>query len=162
MGMFAACFLQDLREWPREMIFDEFAGQILTFPNMSHAKRILMVDDAEDHLLVCKIVLELRGYEVLTLPGIVTMEDLFETVYTLRPDLIFTDYEKPGVSGEKVIRMTKSVPRFHDIPVIFFSAMLNLEEMAHDAGANDWLCKPFKTEQLLAMVNRHLLKGVIL
>ena len=123
---------------------------------MRCAKRILMVDDQEDHLLICKIVLELRGYEVLTFPGIGTMDYLFETVYSFRPDLIFTNHEMPGISGEKVIRMMKAIPRFHDIPIIYFSAMLNVEAMAHDSGANDWLSKPFQMEKLLAMVNRYV------
>ena len=115
-----------------------------------------MVDDTEDHLLVCKIVLELRGFHVLTLPGMATMEDLFETGYSFRPGLIFTDYEMPCLSGEKVIRMIKATPRYHDIPIIYFSAMSNLQQLADEAGANDWLFKPFKTEELVAMANRHL------
>jgi CheY-like chemotaxis protein len=85
---------------------------------MSPSKKVLVIDDAEDHLLICKLVLEHWDYEVLPLRGIASLEELFEVVFSYSRDLIFTEQDMPGLDGEQIVRMLKRVPQFKHIPAI--------------------------------------------
>jgi len=121
---------------------------------MSADKKVLVIDDAEDHLLICKLVLEHRGYEVLTLPGVESMEQLFESVYSFQPDVIFTDHDMPGINGEDIVRMLKQVPQFSDIPIIYLSGNEKIDQLTEQSGADDFVPKPLKIPEFLSVLTR--------
>ncbi len=75
-----------------------------------------------------------------------------------KPDLIILDIMMPDMDGLQVCRLLKADPRLNVIPVVMVTA-LNKEEdrvNALDAGADDFLSKPFEAEELQAVVERAL------
>ena len=90
---------------------------------MESIKRVLLIDDDLDHLLICNLLLRRKGYEVLTLAGCENMEELTEAVRTFRPDLIFLEHDMRGICGMELTQMLKSHSEFKKIPVIYFSGL---------------------------------------
>ncbi len=114
-------------------------------------KKILLIDDNADHLLVCKLIFERNGYEVLVLLG---CEELIKAVDIFGPDLIFMDHNMPGICGPEAIQMLRSNPSSSVIPIIYFSAEDNLEILAKNAGADAWLPKPIDIARMLKLTNQ--------
>ncbi len=116
-------------------------------------KLILAVDDDQDNLTLLAEVLRHEGYRVETaLSG----EDSLERLKTISPDLILLDINMPGMSGyETLIEIRK---RESYVSVIFVSARAETEEIAKglDAGADDYVCKPYDPVELLARVRAQL------
>jgi len=75
-----------------------------------------------------------------------------------RPDLILLDVMMPGMTGFEACRRLKGNADTMDIPVLFLSALSDTSEKleAFDAGAVDYLTKPFQYEEVLARVRTHL------
>jgi two-component system, OmpR family, alkaline phosphatase synthesis response regulator PhoP len=119
---------------------------------MKEYKKIIFVDDDLNHLLIGKLVLERRGYEVLTLNN---CEELIARVLDFNADLIFMDHNMPEVSGIDATQLLKADPRTRDIPVIYFSGEKNIESLAAQAGADGWLSKPFQIEEMVKTVKRY-------
>lgn len=123
---------------------------------MQQPKRILLIDDDHDHLLVCNLILQRKGYKVKTLAGCERMEELTDSVETFRPDLIFMDHNMRGICGMDLTRMLKSHPEFAIIPIIYFSGRDDIVQLAKEAGANGYFRKPFQVNGLIEVVNRYL------
>lgn len=119
---------------------------------MKEYKRIVFVDDDLNHLLIGKLVLERRGYEVLTLNN---CEDLITRILDFNADLIFMDHNMPEVSGIDATQLLKADSRTRDIHVIYFSGEKNIEKLAAEAGADGWLSKPFQIEEMVSTVKRY-------
>jgi two-component system cell cycle response regulator DivK len=119
---------------------------------MKEYKRIVFVDDDLNHLLIGKLVLERRGYEVLTLNN---CEDLITRILDFNADLIFMDHNMPEVSGIDATQLLKADSRTRDIHVIYFSGEKNIERLAAEAGADGWLSKPFQIEEMVSTVKRY-------
>jgi len=117
--------------------------------------KIILVDDDPDHLLVCKLIFERRNFQVHTLPGFETLDDLIEQIKELDPHLIFMDHEMPGIQGDAAIKALKSSPHTSHIPVIYFSGTHDLEELARHAGADAYIQKPFMIESLVALAHKY-------
>ncbi len=121
---------------------------------MLDSKRILIVDDDPDHLLICKLVFERRGYLVMPLMGCEEMDHLINAVKIFKPDLIFIDHNMPGICGTDATKMLKSHPEYSLIPVIYFSGQDNIVQLAKEAGANAFFRKPFEINALLGIVKK--------
>ncbi len=122
---------------------------------MTVAKKVLLIDKATDHLLICKCVLGHRGYDVLALNGLETLGELAEAVYSFRPDIIFTDQHMSCINGEAVVRMIKEAPAFRHIPVIYFSGVVGLKVLSLSSGADDYLPKPLKVKAFLKILTKY-------
>jgi PleD family two-component response regulator len=86
----------------------------------SDRKRILIVDDDQDHLASTIQILEKQGYEVrLHSQSIGTSQ----VVMKFRPDLILLDIKMPGVSGEELAGILKRNEIAKNIPIIFYSGL---------------------------------------
>ncbi len=74
------------------------------------------------------------------------------------PEIVLLDYMLPGMDGMEVCRRTKARPASADVPVIFLTAVDDLDEKvrALDAGAVDHVTKPIQTPEVLARVRTHL------
>src|SRR5882724_11246383 len=118
-------------------------------------KRILVVDDDADHLLICKLIFERRQFEVLTLAGCDPLDNFVEEVRMFQPDLIFIDHEMPGVCGRDAIKELRGQPDLRMIPIIYFSAHTELEELGKQVGADDFIKKPFTIDHLLALARKY-------
>ena len=123
---------------------------------MDQIRRILLVDDDLDHLLVCNLILRRSGYEVQTLAGCEKMDELLETVETFRPELMFLEHDMRGICGMDLTLMLKAHSAFKKIPVIYFSGRDDIVQLAKQAGADSYLRKPLDITGLKDMVQKYL------
>jgi CheY-like chemotaxis protein len=120
---------------------------------MTHKKKkILIADDDPGILEVMQLMLEDEGYEVITTVNGRTVEAIKEHL----PDLILLDIWMSGQDGRNICRGLKSKETTKHIPVIMVSANKDTEDIAKQAGADDFLSKPFDIENLLGKVKRYL------
>ena len=116
---------------------------------------ILVVEDEADTLNLAKIILETEGYTIQTASnGQVT----FKKIDQQKPDLILLDIRLPDIDGYEICRKLKGRSETETIPIVMFSASSgeSAKERAFEAGADDFLGKPFAMAQLLGVVKRHL------
>lgn len=97
-------------------------------------------------------MLEEAGYDVqITEDGAVA-----QNIHAPLPDLMLLDIWMSGMNGKDICKGLKSSAKTKHIPVILVSATKNIEQIAHDAGADDYISKPFQMDNLLAVVARHI------
>lgn len=122
---------------------------------MSEGCKILLVDDNRAVLRLLETILLLRGYRVsYACDG----AEGVEMARREQPDLILLDVMMPNLDGFKACRILKEDPATAGIPVIFLTAR-NEDcdaETARRAGATEFVRKPFKSQQILTLLERHL------
>ncbi len=117
--------------------------------------RVLVVDDVVQNLQVVGTMLRNEGYDVM--PAASGPQAL-ERVRVRVPDLILLDLMMPEMDGLEVCRRLKSDPATRQIPIIFLTASNEMEHLVKgfEAGAVDYVTKPFNGAELLARVRTHL------
>jgi DNA-binding response OmpR family regulator len=115
-------------------------------------KKILIADDDPDIGDMLQLMLEDAGYDVEIQVNGHAVQHLQEPF----PDLLFLDIRLSGTDGRTICRHLKSQEATHSIPIIFLSANKDTGKMARDAGADDFLSKPFDMKDLLALVEKYL------
>jgi two-component system sensor histidine kinase/response regulator len=117
--------------------------------------RVLVVDDTKDNLILVQTILEYEGYDIdLVADGVSALDKVIQTP----PDLILLDVMMPGMDGYEVTRRIRRHPSLSYIPILLITAFDESSVVAGlDAGADDFIRKPFDTEELLARV-RSLLR----
>lgn len=120
-------------------------------------KKILVVDDELDMLMVIKLRLEASGYEVITATD--GLEGL-NAARRVKPDLIVLDIMLPKMNGYKVARFLKFDEEYKSIPIVMLTALSGEEDKSTgiETGADAYLTKPFETQQLLDAVKSFLEK----
>jgi DNA-binding NtrC family response regulator len=116
---------------------------------------ILIVDDTPENLTVLRQMLTDQGYRVRpALSG----EIALKSVQADPPDLVLLDILMPEMDGYEVCRVLKSNESTSHVPVIFISALAEMENVvkAFQAGGVDYITKPFQAEEVLARVRTHL------
>ena len=110
-------------------------------------KRILVVDDTKDILLVVARRLQSWGYEALTAE---TGEDGLRVAQEHLPDLVLLDIMMPKMKGRDVCAKLKADPKTQHIPVIFLTALGLADHVkaGMDLGADDYIVKPFEPAEL--------------
>ena len=103
-------------------------------------KKVFIFDDNIEILELCTEILQDIGCEVKTSP---TTNNVVQQVTDYMPDLIFMDNWLPDISGIEATKLLKSNPKLKNIPVIYFSANSNISALASEAGADDFIAKPF-------------------
>lgn len=97
-------------------------------------------------------MLEKSGYEVA---HALTAEHAFVLLQKDPPDLVLLDLLLPGMQGEDLCKKIKSDDRLKNIPVILFTAISdNIQRIAREVGAQDYVKKPFDIAELLAKVKK--------
>jgi class 3 adenylate cyclase len=117
--------------------------------------RILIVDDIEENLRVLTETLTEEGFYPLQAKS---GERAIAIAKKAKPDLILLDIKMPGMDGYETIAKLKSDPETAPIPVIFISALNQIEDKVKGftAGAVDYVSKPFQKEEVIARVGTHL------
>jgi len=122
---------------------------------VSEKKRVLVVDDELDMLMVIKLRLEASGYEVVTATD--GLEGL-NVARKTKPDLIVLDVMLPKMNGYKVSRFLKFDEEYKHIPIVMLTALAGEEDRSTgiETGANAYITKPFETQELVDTVRRFL------
>lgn len=115
---------------------------------MSSLPHVLVIDDEQQILRALRTILGQQNYKVTTAG---TAEDGLAFATTTQPDIIILDLGLPDMSGVDVCR---HIREWSDIPIIILSAHDGEAEKvaALDAGADDYLTKPFGADELLARI----------
>ena len=118
-------------------------------------KRLLLIDDDPNLILLVRDYLEFRGYEVLT------ADNGKEALYLLSlslPDMIVCDIMMPEMDGYALIESVRQDPRTSWIPVLFLSARGQSQDRIKglNLGADVYMVKPFEPEELVAQVESSL------
>jgi two-component system, sensor histidine kinase and response regulator len=117
--------------------------------------RIMVVDDQPANLRAVSALLVRSGYQVVTAG---TGEEALRLAAEHVPDLLLLDMMMPGMDGFALLAQIKQHPPLLRLPVVFLTAAHDRELLlrAFDAGAVDYVTKPFMPEELLARVNAHV------
>ena len=117
--------------------------------------RIVLVDDNTDLRDYIARLLGARGYDVLAVGDGATA---LATMRRDRPDLLITDVMMPGLDGFGLLRHVREDEHLRELPVIMLSARAGEEAKLGglDAGADDYLTKPFSGRELLARVSANI------
>jgi two-component system OmpR family response regulator len=110
---------------------------------MSLLQRILYVEDEPDIQAVAKLALEMVGGFTVNICS--SGEEALREVTAFAPDLILLDVMMPGMDGPSTLKALREMPSAADVPVIFMTAKVQPDEVAHykSLGALDVIPKPF-------------------
>jgi CheY-like chemotaxis protein len=124
------------------------------------AKKLLLADDSQTIQRVVDIVLGPEGFKVTSYGN---GEDALKAVESVMPDVILADIEMPGLTGYQLCEKVKSAPNTHHIPVILLAGAFEPfdEDQMKSAGADDYILKPFESQELLSKVKSLLLQKEI-
>ncbi|NLL58909.1 MAG: response regulator [Firmicutes bacterium] len=122
---------------------------------MEGAKKILVVEDEKNIILGVKTCLELANYEAVVVQD---GEKAIEAAVKEQPHLVLLDLMLPKVDGFEVCRQLKSREETKHIPVIVLTAKTAEEdrEKARAAGADSYMTKPFRPEELWQEIKRFI------
>jgi two-component system, OmpR family, KDP operon response regulator KdpE len=119
---------------------------------MSENKKILVVDDESQIVRVMRQILNAHHYQIRTASDGEAGIELFND---WKPDLVITDLQMPNVNG---LQLCRNLREFSEVPIIVLSVKDDEKTIveALDAGADDYVTKPFGTNELLARVRAAL------
>ncbi len=117
--------------------------------------KILLVDDTPENLEVAGSLLAKQDYDLYLADN---GETAIELVENFSFDLILLDIMMPGMNGFEVCNTLKSRKEFKDIPIIFITAKVDIDNVikGFEIGAVDYIRKPFNSLELLARVKTHV------
>ncbi|WP_158988999.1 PleD family two-component system response regulator [Mucilaginibacter sp. L196] len=111
-------------------------------------KKIMIADDDPGIVDAVEMLLEFEGYDVISTVDGSTVLDMKENL----PDLLLLDIWMSGEDGRDICKKLKQEPLTKNIPIIMVSASRDIEESAIEAGADDFLAKPFEMNELLKKI----------
>jgi len=119
------------------------------------AKVIMTVDDAASVRQMVNFTLQEAGYEVTEA---VDGQDALEKMNSSDIDMLITDMNMPNMGGLELIRKVRAIPHIKFIPIIMLTTESQdvKKQEGKKAGATGWIVKPFRPEQLVAVVKKVL------
>ncbi|WP_185151723.1 response regulator [Chryseobacterium sp. SN22] len=115
--------------------------------------KILICDDNHDNLDTVAFILEHEGYCVSKETD---STNLIKKITDKNPDILIVDIWMPKITGDEIIRMIRADSEFKELPIIAYSARYDIEKVAIEAGADDYVSKPFDISHLIGAINRVL------
>jgi two-component system chemotaxis response regulator CheY len=119
------------------------------------AKTILSVDDSASMRQMVKLTLAGAGYDIIeACDG----KDALTKAGSAVVHMVLTDLNMPNMDGLTLIRELRKLPSYRGVPIIFLTTESDEGKKAEakQSGATAWITKPFKQEQLLAVVKKVL------
>ena len=123
--------------------------------DISRQQTVLVVDDEEDILLLCRVNLEFEGYRVVTASSGV---DGLQLAREIHPSLVLLDVMMPSMDGWHVLEALKGDADTAEIPVVMLTARVQGEDQMRgwSGGAADYIMKPFSPVALLETIRNVL------
>ena len=117
--------------------------------------KVMVVDDAYSELKLMESILRGAGHQVVALTDGDTLED---KVAAERPDVLLLDIVMPRRNGYELLRSLKRNAETRSLPVVLVSSKNQESDRAWGKrqGADDYLGKPFTSDQLISTVGRHV------
>ncbi|HMC98618.1 MAG TPA: response regulator [Ferruginibacter sp.] len=119
--------------------------------------KILIVDDDPDILTLMHMTLTMHGYEV---EAISQWENVDSSIESFAPDLVLLDVSLGGADGREICKRIKSTDSTKHIPVILFSANVEMEKSVHDCYAQAFISKPYNLQHLLKTIKDNIAHAV--
>jgi len=122
---------------------------------MSDRVKVLAVDDNEDGLFALEQLLLSHDFDVVTASS---GDETLSKADSERPDIILCDVNMPGPSGFEVAKTLKAHPELKFTPIVLLTGRDELSDVIHglSQGADDYVCKPYDAQELLARVHAAL------
>ncbi len=119
--------------------------------------RILLIEDDEHISLLLKLILERRGHVVTSCTDGRAARELIEGGAPV-PNLILLDVLMPYLDGFELVGLIRALPEWKSVPIVMLTAKTSETdiERALEAGANDYIIKPFQPNELLARLTPFL------
>lgn len=116
---------------------------------MDCKRKVMIIDDDKDLVLLVQDLLEDNGYEVNVAHSI---DDAYEKLTNYKPDVILLDINLPDGLG---FELCEELRRVSQVPVIFASARTSEDDKVKglDIGGDDYIAKPFSLKELLSRIN---------
>lgn len=115
--------------------------------------RILVVDDDVDILTLVKMTLKMNGYDVEVLSR---WEKVDNAIADFGPDLILLDVSLGGADGREICKRIKTTDATRHIPVILFSANIEMEKSIDNCHAQAFISKPYELGYFLNTIRTNL------
>ncbi|HTK17969.1 MAG TPA: response regulator [Mucilaginibacter sp.] len=113
-------------------------------------KRVLIIENDQDIRQIVDFILQEQGFETLSIPEPKELWDLLN----FRADVILLDEFVNSQPGHRLCRKIKNISALATIPVIILSTANDIELIAKECDANDYLSKPFDIELMVDKVLR--------
>lgn len=121
---------------------------------MASAAQILVLDDSPAIVDSIEMMMELEG---LTVAKFYKGSDMLDALKPdSKPDVILMDMWLSGEDGRDICRHIRSDEKLRDIPVVIMSASRGLGQSALDAGANDFIAKPFDMNDMIERIKIYI------
>jgi len=123
--------------------------------SVAEHKRLLLIDDDPNLILLVKDYLEFRGYDVITAEN---GREALEVLEQDLPDMIICDVMMPEMDGYSLVKHVREDSRTSWIPILFLSAKGQSQDRVKglNTGADVYMVKPFEPEELVAQVESSL------
>lgn len=114
--------------------------------------KVMVADDDPAIVDAISMILEIGGYDVATASDGNTIRRMQSQL----PDLLLLDVWMSGEDGREICKELKNREKTKSIPVIMISASKDIEKSAKQAGADDFIAKPFDMDQLLQKIEQYV------
>jgi DNA-binding response OmpR family regulator len=117
---------------------------------------VLLIEDDRDMVTLLRFYLEREGYRVTYVPDGRQAKQWIEEMTP--PHLAILDVMLPYCDGAEILQFIRSKPAWRHVPIIMLTALSEEQSIVNllDAGANDYVVKPFRPKELSARVRRFL------
>jgi DNA-binding response OmpR family regulator len=128
---------------------------VLNRKQIRHTNRVMVVDDDATVLAGLTSLLQPLGLEVT---GLENPQQFWEKLTAAAPNLLILDLELPGVWGTQLCQAVRSDPKWHDLPILFFSTHTEPTKIdrAFAVGADDYINKAIEKTELITRIVRRL------
>ena len=117
--------------------------------------KVMVVDDDPVVLSTLRELLELEGFEVVTVEGPLAF---WEALLESEPDILVLDIEMPHISGVELCRVVRNDPRWEELPILFLSVHTDPDSIQRvfDAKADDFVGKPIVGPELITRITNRI------
>jgi two-component system phosphate regulon response regulator PhoB len=113
-------------------------------------KKVLIIENDQDIRHIVEYILQEQGFMTLSIPE----PEALSEIIPFAPDVILLDEFINNLPGHRLCRKIKQVPALSAVPVIILSTANDIELIAKECDANDYITKPFDVEDMVAKVFR--------